>query len=935
MLLASLDTVQPPEDVLSRSLDGQRSTSLYRKLLARAILLIENGANTFGAMLDRELRTVPDPERTLLHLDRIVEASFNPAALLEMLCRYDDRTAALLKLLCASEWVTDTLVRDAELLRWLLLEVDRTERERPAFMHEAVAVMHHFTGVAPKLRALRRFQRRELLRIVAADLLDHRDVTSITRELSALADVIIQLVWEIASEEHAARLNVASFPPVTILALGKLGGEELNYSSDIDLMIVYDVAEAEDIASTHDIVIATVKDFVRMLSEASSEGVLYRSDLRLRPDGSAGPLALSLRATLLYYETRGAEWERQMLLRARVCAGDAGVGKMLLHALQPFIHPRSLRRLPSDVLSEALSRLKNRSDSSDDVKHMKGGIRHIEFTLQALQRIHGRNASVHTPSTLKSISMLTAEGALHSDEARIMTESYRFLRRLEHAIQIDRFEQTHSLPADGAARSRFAWMLGYSMTEDFEVALASVRSDVIRTSEALALGAPGPAPSTKDITFHGFTDPEKSRAILHDLLSGRSGKPHNTTHRHKLAALLPELLADIKSQTLPDTCLAALEGLLHRAPSTGEIVTLLEHRQARQLLLRLASLAPVQLRSLDADPLALELVLSGWDETLDDTRLRRVAETSALLRLLENKIDIDEYGVELSRVADTVLKRHLSQHEQASAMLIMAMGKYGARELLPGSDLDVVFLHDDHSIATYSAQELVLMLLRDMRAAGYTMDARLRPEGGGAPLSISLSAWKEYMKHRASLWEKQSLLRARLIGGSDALSGHANALLDDTLSTLLLGADDIRSIDAMRKRIDTEHRFHRTDTIDIKRSAGGLVDVEFIRQMLQLAASSHANPAAVDDMREDSTVTHRLEWLSEHYNDLRLLQLRLRLIIDTPSNLFPTDAAQRILLARSAAHTDGDSYEQHIRNRMQQARERYNAITEILLHRLR
>ncbi len=891
---------------------------------------MENGAAAFGSLLDRELLVLPDPGRALVHLDRILEAAFNPASLLELLTKHPRMFAELLRLITASVWLTDSLVRDAELLRWLLLEADTGERRYAAMLSEARITIDRFETVAGRVRALRRFQRRELLRIASEDLLGRRELPGVLRELSALADIIVALAWKMAVGIIEKRNDLRLPCPVSVIALGKLGGEELNYSSDIDLMVVYSENTEIGHTTTHDLVTAAVAEFVHILSDQTPEGQLYRTDLRLRPDGAAGPTAISHRAALQYYEMRGADWERQMLLRARVCAGDSALGNALLNDLRPFVLPRTLRRLPSEVFSDVMERLRERWSRDGDVKHMHGGIRHIEFTLQALQRIHGgADGSVCTPSTLKSLDALSAGGYVTAEEHALLRRAYLFLRRVEHAVMIDRFEQTHTLPADSIALARIAWLLGFDTAGEFGQRLKAVREDVASICAVLAGGSAKIAPPPGKTAATSFADTEASRQLIRDLTDGRGGKGRESVHRERLRALLPVLLEEIAGETLPDTCLSALENLLHRSNATGEIVALFEQARSRQVLLRLASLAPVQLRSFDADPLALELMLGGWDEHLDDQRLKRVAETSALVELFTGSIDIAGYGRKLSHTADVIISRHIQDSDTGNGLAVLAMGKYGSRELIPGSDLDVVFLHDDEQISSEMAQSAASAILRGMMQAGYAVDARLRPEGGSAPLSISLNAWLEYMNRRASLWEKQSLLRARAVGGSATLNTRIDALVDKVLGVLRLTAADVRTIDAMRRKMEPENRFHRQDFFDVKRSPGGLVDVEFAWQVHCLSLppehriALRAGIMKTESVRDEAAPLFAR--LREHYDMLRALQLRFRLLIDTPSNLFPGDAEQQALLARAGLYADVSEYLRMLQLSMQQARRDYEA----------
>jgi [glutamine synthetase] adenylyltransferase / [glutamine synthetase]-adenylyl-L-tyrosine phosphorylase len=788
------------------------------------------------------------------------------------------------------------------------------------------------------MRALRRFQRRELLRVAAADVLGMRELTSIVRELSALADVMLGLTWEIALSTIVERRKAVIETPVAIIALGKLGGGELNYSSDIDLMIVYDAPEGSQQGGMHDLVTSTVAEMVRLLSEQTQEGQLYRTDLRLRPDGAAGPLAISRQAALNYYEQRGADWERQMLLRARVCAGDAEFGRAFLRELYPFIFPRTFRRLPSDIFSETMARLSARWKDDDNVKHMRGGIRHIEFTLQALQRVHGAtDGTVLTPSTLTSLDALTDGGYLTREEHALLRRAYLFLRRVEHAIMMDRFEQTHSLGQGDRERARIAWLLGFDDSGDLDNHLQEVRDDVDRICSELMMVHDQGSYVTEQIDRATPMTAVLPDALLRDLTDGRSGKGRDSAHRDRMHVLLPQLREEIGAEPLPRNCLVALENFLHRSPHTGEIITLLEQPRPRGVLLRLAALAPVQLRMLENDPFALELMFSGWNNDLDYERRRRVSETAAIAQLLTGAIDIAHCGEQLSQAADHILRGCLGSTPAHAGMCVLAMGKFGSRELIPGSDLDVVFVHDLDLIGTDEAQSAARSVILHMQQAGYEVDARLRPEGGSAPLSVSLEAWTDYMNRRASLWEKQSLLRARVLA-APGFTERVNERIDSILEALRFTRTDMDSIDAMRRKMEPENRFRREDFMDIKRSPGGLVDVEFAWQMYCLMLpivdrlKARAGEMTTEGMPDE--FHGPFSRMLVRYHDLRILQLRLRLLVDTPSNLYPSDQEHRSLLAGAQLFSDWTQHLDWLKTLMREIREDYSRINATLRSRM-
>jgi len=624
---------------------------------------------------------------------------------------------------------------------------------------------------------------------------------------------------------------------------------------------------------------------------------------------------------LAYYEARGADWERQMLLRARVCAGDAPLGATVLRSVQPFIFPRSVRRAPGDIVREIHQRLLDRQGDERNVKHMRGGIRHIEFAVQALQLIHAADDErPRSASTLRALDALADADVLTAEQHATLRRAYLFLRRVEHAAQLDRFEQTHHVPESASARARMACLLGFDTAEAFAARLGDVRSQVAGIcDDILEAGARAPSMEAA-MHFERFEDAAAARDTLRDIVEGRASRGRDAAHRRRLEALRRPLMDEALDEPLPLHCLRALEQFLHRADTTGAVIALLEQAEVRRMLLRLASLAPARLRTLEHDPLALELLLTGWDERLPDATLRRVSETAALAAYLSGAWTLAQCCEEFTRVADVLLRRAMPSNVP---MVVVALGKYGSRELIPGSDLDILFIHADtlrDDAPQRAAAELIARVQGTVRDPLHTVDARLRPEGRSAPLSVSLSAWSQYLEQRASLWEKQSLLRARVAAGDDALALEVERRIDALHAGMTFGAAERAAIARMRRSMEPENRFRRNDFIDIKKSAGGLIDAEFAVQVAQLA-SGKGRAYRVED-EADEALARRLRDMIACHAWLRVLQLRLRVLLDTPSDLVPREEEQRRVLARSLGMEHGDALLDELRARMAEMRRR-------------
>ena len=432
-----------------------------------------------AAQLHVNLPRCPDPGMALLNLERFIEASSSPADTLTQIATSGRTTDILLQLFSTSQFLTELLIREPELLGWLLAGPDRLDRD--ALVADLWSSLGAARTETDERLALRRFRLRELLRIGYNDIVRGLPLDTITLDLSALADACVEAASRIARTraevKHGAPTSrdgrSASF---VVLALGKLGGQELNYSSDIDLVFLYD-DEGQTVGprpiSNSEFFAKMGAEIVRLLSYHTALGTAYRVDMRLRPEGDQGALARSLAATLGYYETSGRTWERQALIKCRPIAGDLELGRTFLAAITPFVYRRYLSSAEINEIKAMKRRIEHRTVSAGDaeveVKTGRGGLRDVEFVVQFLQLLHGGEYPVvRHANTLVGMSRLEEVGCLTTEERGIMDDTYRFLRRVEHRLQIMFDRQTHQMPRDLEEQRTLALRMGYPPANAWE-----------------------------------------------------------------------------------------------------------------------------------------------------------------------------------------------------------------------------------------------------------------------------------------------------------------------------------------------------------------------------------------------------------------------------------------------------------------------------------
>jgi glutamate-ammonia-ligase adenylyltransferase len=895
------------------------------------------------------------------------------AVLFRTLATHPGAIPLLARLLGSSQFLADALRRRPQNLAWLLDGHTMRQWLPDDLAAELAAALVPFATRAARMNGLRRFKYRQLLRIASRDLLGDADLTVTTEELSHLADVCLAEAWRMS--EAAAREMYG--PPLdadgnetglAVLAMGKLGGGELNYSSDIDLMFVYG-ADGETAGGrggrlpNGDYFARVCRDLVDIIEAVTEEGYAFRVDLRLRPEGRMGPLVLSLPGYRAYYAARAELWERQALLKARVATGHAATGARFMQlarevVYRPGVDPsivRAIRRMKGQIDRS----LATKGEGRDNVKLGAGGIREIEFLVQALQLLYaGDDPWLRDGHSLKAIFRLTERGYLAPELGRALSEAYVHLRTVEHRLQILHEFQTHTLPDDPVALGRLARRIGIEApprraAREFRRRHRAVTRRVHRAFQDFFREQPRDRvlrlrlPSLLALRATGFTDAERARHNLRLILEGRPLVPYAAALREALARLLPALLDAVWKSGDPDEALNQFERFLAAAGPRGGLIELLASDSdvlhgvvtlcaGGDLLTQLLITQPELLTSL-ADRRALSGTkrrrdfrvalapvfaggLVGAERRDQLRRLKQSEELAVVWRYLLGVTDIDGYSRELTALAEAVLdagwllaleplvERHGVPRTGDGAFIpavMVGLGKLGGRELTTGSDLDVfvVFAEDGETDGAErveahtfygAAAERLAGALGDITVAGvaFPVDLRLRPGSKGSGFASSVAAAERYYTEHGDLWERQTLTRARLVLGDRRLGRRLRRLLRRLVYGAPLPAVQVKEIADVRTRMEIELGKETPGRRHVKFGRGGLVDVEFLVQTLQLRHGATSPgvraPGTLSALRqlarvgalEGATATA----LASHYRFLRRLSAALRLLSVRPAD---------------------------------------------------
>jgi glutamate-ammonia-ligase adenylyltransferase len=866
------------------------------------------------------------------------------------------------------------------------------------------------------MQLLRRMKAEAALLIALADIGGVWPVMRATQALTEVADTAVSSAVRFLLREAAASGKLKPDDKAApedgsgtiVLAMGKMGAYELNYSSDIDLIVFYDpdapaVVDKDSVTAFH---VRITRGLVKLLQERTADGYVFRVDLRLRPDPASTHVAVSTETALNYYGSVGQNWERAAMIKARVCAGDVKAGEDILRQLAPFIWRKYLdfaAVADIEALKRQIHAYRGHADiavEGHNIKLGRGGIREIEFFVQTQQLVAGgRHPELRGRQTLPMLTAL-AEGGWIGDPARVDLEAaYLFLRETEHRLQMVADDQTHTLPSDREGLDRFAQFAGFKDRDAFAETLLGhlrkVQGHYIRLFEEtsgeasrLALSFPKEADDRETLNrlgAMGFRKPLEVSATVREWLSGSFKALRGEFARSQFSDLVPGLLDRLARSENPDLAIAAFDTFIRGLQRGARLFSLLKQNPDLVTLVALTlGTAPRLTDILARHPEAMDALLeptffgalpdeatldaeltriSGEERVYEDylDRLRMFSHEQMFLigaRILSGTVSAEQAGGAFARIADVAVR---ALHRRVEAMLaenhghirgqqtvLLALGKLGGREMTATSDLDLIIVYDfdaehpqsDGARPLYGAQYFARFTQRLISAlssqtnygALYHVDMRLRPSGRAGPVATSIEAFAGYQETEAWTWEHLALTRARVISGPPEFAARVGQVIRDVLCRKRDAAAVAADVADMRQAIAKEKG--ENSQWGLKYASGGLIDLEFIAQYLQLVhAAEHpeildTNTARVLDNAwrlgllpaQDADVLRPAVRL--YHNLTQVLRLCL------PGSFDPKTAGKGLLdlLCRAADLPNFAALDAHLADTRQKVRASFNRI---------
>jgi glutamate-ammonia-ligase adenylyltransferase len=846
---------------------------------------------------------------------------------------------------------------------------------------------------AEAMASLRTAKRRAALAIALADLSGAWPLEAVTRALTYFADAAVKgalrhLLAQAAARQNTPEQDGAKLEAETglvVLAMGKYGAFELNYSSDIDLIVFYDAAlfpftRKDDQRSA---AVELVRGLVKLLSERLGGDYVFRTDLRLRPDAGATQVAISTEAALDYYEAMGQNWERAAMIKARPCAGDPRVAEDFRKGIAPFIWRRNLDFAAIADIHSIKRQIHAHGGHSGiavaghNIKLGRGGIREIEFFAQTQQLIlGGRNPKLREQATIAALKALLGEGIVTRQAVQDLSASYVFLRTLEHRLQMVADEQTHSLPSGAEGLAQIATFSGYADVASFSDALTAtlrtVQGHYARLFESepelsaaqgslVFTGVEDDPETLSTIAAMGFKDPSHVAGAIRGWHHGRIRAMRSQRARELLTQLTPAILEALGGTADPDAAFAGFDRFLSNLASGVQLFSLFLARphflklladivgSTPRLAMHLSRNTATLDALLDADFLSslptresLEIALARqmgerYDDALDGARRFAREEIFRVgVQIVQGTAHAEEAGPALAAIAESVIAGLLPRvaaelalgagYVPESGFCVIAMGKLGGCEMTASSDLDLVFVYDvpegvessdgerPLSPTLYFARlaQRFISALTTPTAAGtlYEVDMRLRPTGNKGPAAVSLKGFVDYHASESWTWELMALTRGRVVAGPAKL----RTRLNDAIRRRLTAPKDGRKViaDARDMRLRMAETFPDSNPWDLKYARGGLVDIEFLAQALQLVHAEKApqvldtnTVAALSQLRDAGYLSPQdARTLIEAAGLQHALTQVLRVALDETPKMEEATPGLKALLRRAASAPD-------------------------------
>lgn len=863
---------------------------------------------------------------------RIISSMYDKFSFLTDCIKYPHYIEIISAISANSNYLSDILVRNPEYFYLVVNPSNLAPKiNLEEFEKSTDSALGYYKTFASKVNFFRSLKRKEILRIGLRDILGIASLPDVTEELSILAKVTASKLFELCVEEIKAKYQIENFKSTyCLIGLGKLGGNELNYSSDIDLIIFYDDDEIIKNKHYQEMLTEAIYLFIESASSITSSGFIFRVDFRLRPDGRNSPLCRSVNEYLSYYESRGEDWERQMLIKAGFIGGSAALYEKFISYLAPFIFPSSFSTSPTEQIKKLKKNIERNLGDEENIKLIPGGIRDIEFSVQALQLLNGGKwKELRTGNTLKSILVLKEKNLLTDEEAETFTIAYQFYRKIEHYLQLMNDKQTHIIPSAGEMLDKITSYLGFKDIKHFKDELNKNRHAVSRIYNAI-MGKEVKVKSKNDLSEINFDNKKKAIQDFTFLREGKGLLGQKEFDERTISAfqmIEPEIILYLRKAINPDS---TLQNFVRVVKNSNFPQVFYKELCDKKFLKSFLTICEYSQRSIDLfaeDRELTELLLNrkvyemlGADAFPMHT-VKKIFFTLSLQFIL-GIIDHENVSKTLSQfykqTFSDVFTGFLNKKYSKLEFFVAGLGSFGSEEMTFNSDIDFIFVVNDLK-AMPDAEKVFQTMLQQIRStlSPIEVDCRLRPEGKSSTLVWDIKNYDTYIQKRLRVWELQAFTKISFICGSQNLFNSFLQSLkqrvgNEKRSTI------ISEMKEMRRKLYPADLGSKMTLSNLKKSSGGLIDIEFIVQYLSLLSTDNFSLAAgkgvkiIADLSEKDISQTDSDALLKNYSFLKRLDILNQVIFHASTSLLPSDKKKIAMLSKQMKFDSADLFMQSL-----------------------
>ena len=887
--------------------------------------------DNFIYSLEKELVRFPNNNETESNLFRILYSRYDKASFVFNCINYPVYSHLLVAIASSSNYLTDILIKDPEYFYSLTnSEILQRRIEDKSFNTEVGKSLLNFKSFEGKLNSLKSLKRKETLRIGVNDIFGYTDIKTTINQLSVLAKTLSAQLFTICYKIILKKYKINSIAiHYALIALGKLGGMELNYSSDIDLILIFDKNIKINNKEYFELLIETIQLFIKSSNTITEGGYLYRIDFRLRPDGKMSPLCRTINDTLHYYETRGEDWERQMLIKTSFILGNKKLYTNFYNYLQPFIYPKNFSKSPTQQIKKLKTKIESKLASEQNIKLTKGGIRDIEFSVQALQLLNGGKISeIKTGNTLDAIRKLKENKIITIKEADVLHSAYYLYRKIEHYQQLKNDRQTHDIPIDRSKLYTMSIYLGFRNTLEFESFLNRTKKEVRKIYNSIVNS------KTKDeneiwfINKMNFKD-HKNAIKNFDYLESGSGilkqRQFDSNTSIAYSNIKKELIKYLTNSNNPDKILKNFVKIIRQVKFPSIWFKELKNKKFANGVFKVCEYSDKSIELLMNYPNLTDIILSK--KVFETLRLKdlHVYKINELLLIITfqytiGKITHTKFSYLLSNYIKIKIKniahKTLAKNIGNNKYLIASMGSFSINEMSLNSDIDIIFITNikkNSGEVDIHFQKFLTEINKLLKP--FTCDCRLRPEGKSSQLIWNLEGYINYLNTRAKLWEFQSLDKINFIYGNKRIFNKLIESIEINISSLskTMIKKDILN---MRKKLYPISYLKGKSLFNIKTSPGGILDIDFIIQFFILTGKlsykswrGKTTFQMLDYLIKTKRNKNDFRKLKNNISFLKDLSLANQNVNNTRSYIFPSKKEEQIILSSYLRFSDESEFE--------------------------